>query len=213
MPRLQRGSDALIHPLLWSFILTKLDVPQRLRIELVKAESMADENDNEQEQEQQVVEGPEEPDIEDIGGETPDTAKALGLKDAPSAKAQGLIDQHPEIRLDYEETVLEKLVIREAYPPNSEKTGTDATDPTKLVKKTHVTYPFVTLYERTKILSLRASQLAHGSHPFIDVPDYLTDVYEVAKAEFEAKRLPYFIKRPLPDGEYEYWRLADLMIL
>jgi DNA-directed RNA polymerase I, II, and III subunit RPABC2 len=76
-----------------------------------------------------------------------------------------------------------------------------------------VTYPFLTLYERTKVLSLRASQLAHGSAPFIDVPEYLTDVYEVAKAELEAKRLPYILKRPLPNGEYEYWRLADLMIL
>lgn len=163
---------------------------------------MADENEQEQEQEQQIEEGPEEPDIEDLGGETPDTAKALGLKDAPSAKAQGLLDQHPEIRPDYEETVLEKLVIREAYPPVG---GQE--------KKSHVTYPFLTLYERTKVLSLRASQLAHGSAPFIDVPEYLTDVYEVAKAELEAKRLPYILKRPLPNGEYEYWRLADLMIL
>lgn len=221
MPRLQRGSDAWIHPLLWSFILTKLDVPQLLRIELVKAERMADDNDNEQEQEQeqQIEEGPEEVDNEDIGGETPDTAKALGLKDAPSAKAQGLLDQHPEIWPDYEETVLEKLVIREAYPPNGPSKDSDSQNqsqskPKSLLTDTnHVTYPFVTMYERTKILSLRASQLAHGSNPFIDVPDYLTDVYEIAKAEFEAKRLPYFIKRPLPDGEYEYWRLADLMIL
>ena len=60
---------------------------------------------------------------------------------------------------------------------------------------------------------MRASQLARGAQPFIDVPDYLTDVYEVAKAELEAKRLPYIMKRPLPDGNYEYWRLADLMIL
>ena len=163
---------------------------------------MADENEKEQEQEQQIEEGPEEPDIEDLGGETHDTAKALGLKDAPSAKAQGLLDQHPEIRPDYEETVLEKLVIREVYPP----TGGQG-------KKSHVTYPFLTLYERTKVLSLRASQLAHGSAPFIDVPEYLTDVYEVAKAELEAKRLPYILKRPLPNGEYEYWRLADLMLL
>lgn len=179
---------------------------------------MADDNYNEQEeqeQEQQVEEGPEEIDNEDIGGETPDTAKALGLKDAPSAKAQGLLDQHPEIWPDYEETVLQKLVIREAYPPNGPSPdGQNQSKPKSLLTDTnHVTYPFVTLYERTKILSLRASQLAHGSNPFIDVPDYLTDVYEIAKAEFEAKRLPYFIKRPLPDGEYEYWRLADLMIL
>ena len=139
--------------------------------------------------------GPEEAEIDDAA--TP--AAALGITEAPSAKSQALLDQHPEIWPDYEETVLEKLVIRDAYPP------------TKDVQ--HVTYPFLTLYERTKVLSLRASQLARGAQPFIDVPDYLTDVYEVAKAELEAKRLPYILKRPLPDGNYEYWRLADLMVL
>jgi len=140
--------------------------------------------------------GPEEGEIEEG---VKDTATAIGITEAPSAKTQGLLDQHPEIWPDYEETILEKLVIRDAYPP--------------VADKAHGTYPFLTLYERTKVLSMRASQLAHGATPFIDVPDYLTDVYEVAKAELEAKRLPYILKRPLPDGNYEYWRLADLMLL
>lgn len=128
-----------------------------------------------------------------------DTAAAIGITEAPSAKTQGLLDQHPEIWPDYEEAVLEKLVIRDAYPPTKDQA--------------HLTCPFLTLYERTKVLSMRASQLARGAQPFIDVPEYLTDVYEVAKAELEAKRLPYILKRPLPDGNYEYWRLADLMVL
>ena len=156
-----------------------------------------------EEEEQMLVadeEGPEAPEEAEV--DEPESAKALGLTEAPSAKTQSLLDHHPEIWPDYEETVLEKLVIRDAYPPSV--TGGD---------KQHVTYPFLTMYERTKVLSLRASQLAHGSSPFIDVPEYLTDVYEVAKAELEAKRLPYIMKRPLPDGTYEYWRLADLMLI
>jgi len=134
-----------------------------------------------------------------VEAEAKDVAAAIGITEAPSAKTQGLLDQHPEIWPDYEDTVLEKLVIRDAYPP--------------LKDAAHSTYPFLTLYERTKVLSMRASQLARGAQPFIDVPEYLTDVYEVAKAELEAKRLPYIMKRPMPDGKYEYWRLADLMVL
>jgi DNA-directed RNA polymerase subunit K/omega len=143
--------------------------------------------------------GPEE--VEDTGAEALETAQALGITEPPSQKTNGLLDQHPEIWPDYEETVLEKLVIRDAYPPAA------------AVDKRHTTYPFLTLYEKTKIMSLRAAQLARGAHPYIDVPDYLTDVYEIAKAELEAKRLPYIIKRPLPNGEFEYWRLSDLMII
>lgn len=142
------------------------------------------------------ADGPEEP--EDIGEAVQDTAKALGITEAPTQKTQVLLDQHPEIWPDYEDTVLERLVIREAYPP----TGAN-----------HATYPFLTLYEKTKVLAQRGAELARGAPPFIEVPEYLTDVYEIAKAELEAKRLPYILKRPLPDGEYEYWRLADLMLL
>jgi len=146
-----------------------------------------------------VEDDPEEEEGDVVEAEAKDVAAAIGITEAPSAKTQGLLDQHPEIWPDYEDTVLEKLVIRDAYPP--------------LKDAAHSTYPFLTLYERTKVLSMRASQLARGAQPFIDVPEYLTDVYEVAKAELEAKRLPYIMKRPMPDGKYEYWRLADLMVL
>jgi len=147
-------------------------------------------------------EGYDEPEeAEDTGAPALETAAALGMTEGPSIKSQALLQEHPEIWPDYEERVLEKLVIRDAYPPTA---AGDAA---------HSTYPFLTLYERTKILSLRASQLARGAPPFIDVPEYLTDVYEIARMELEAKRLPYILKRPLPDGSYEYWRLADLMVL
>ncbi len=143
--------------------------------------------------------GPEEP--EDTGAAALETAEALGLTEAPSAKTQGLLEQHPEIWPDYEEAVLEKLIVKDAWPPKAD------------VDRQHATYPFLTLYEKTKVLSLRAAQLARGAPPFIDVPEYLTDVYEIARSELEAKRLPYILKRPLPDGTYEYWRLADLLVI
>jgi DNA-directed RNA polymerase I, II, and III subunit RPABC2 len=102
---------------------------------------------------------------------------------------------------DYEETVLERMIIQDSYPPTAKK------------DRRHATAPFLTLYEKTKVMSFRASQLAHGSTPFVDVPEYLTDVYEIARMELEAKRLPYILKRPLPNGSYEYWSLRDLLIL
>ena len=140
--------------------------------------------------------------FEDVGGPQLNPAEALQLAGPPSQKTQALLENHPEISPDYEDTVLEKLVITEAYPPLS-KQGRSA----------HTSCPFLTMYERTKVLCLRASQLAHGSPPFIDVPEYLTDVYEIAKAELEAKRIPLILKRQMPDGNYEYWRLADLMLI
>jgi len=144
--------------------------------------------------------GDDNPIFEDTGGPALKPEEALQIAGRPSQTTQALLENHPEISPDYEDTVLEKLVITEAYPPLDKKS-------------THATSPFLTMYERTTVLCLRASQLAHGSPPFIDVPEYLTDVYEIAKAELEAKRIPLILKRQLPDGQYEYWRLADLMLL
>lgn len=140
------------------------------------------------------------------------TADALGVTEAPSAKSHFLLGQHPEIAPDYEEAVLEKLIIREAYPP-IKMNNAQAQAQGSAWQQTHTTYPFLNINEKAKILGFRASQLAHGAPPFIEVPDYLTDVYEISRAELEAKRLPYILKRPLPDGTYEYWRLADLMVI
>jgi DNA-directed RNA polymerase I, II, and III subunit RPABC2 len=112
-----------------------------------------------------------------------------------------LYQQHPECNLDYIEQVIPKIPLQ-VVPPGGEKADVN-----------HRTYPFLTNFERTKIIGLRANQISRGSVPFISVPKHITDVRDIARLELEQKRLPYLIKRPLPDGTFEYWRLSDLMIL
>ena len=112
-----------------------------------------------------------------------------------------LYQQHPECILDYVEQFIHKLQQTLVVP------GGDQVDPN------HRTCPFLTNYERTKIIGLRANQISRGSVPFIVVPKHITDVRDIARLELEQKRLPYIIKRPLPNGTFEYWRLADLLIL
>jgi len=122
---------------------------------------------------------------------------------APEIKPElkRLYQQHPECNLDYIEQVIPKIPLQ-VLPPGGDKADSN-----------HRTYPFLTNYERTKIIGLRANQLSKGSMPFIAVPKHITDVKDIAKLELEQKRLPYIIKRPLPNGQFEYWRLADLLIL
>lgn len=118
---------------------------------------------------------------------------------APEMKR--LYQQHPECLLDYVEQVVPKIPLQ-VLPPGGSKL-----DPN------HRTYPFLTIYERTKIIGLRANQISRGAVPFITVPPQVTDVKDIARLELEQKRLPFIIKRPLPNGTFEYWRLADLLIL
>jgi len=112
-----------------------------------------------------------------------------------------LYQQHPECSLDYIEQVLPKVPLQ-YVPPGGEKTDSN-----------HRTYPFLTNFEKTKIIGLRANQLSKGSVAFIAVPKHITDVRDIARLELEQKRLPYIVKRPLPNGQFEYWRLSDLMII
>ena len=71
----------------------------------------------------------------------------------------------------------------------------------------------LTNFERTKIIGLRANQISRGAIPLIIVPKHISDVRDIARLELDQKRLPYIIKRPLPNGTFEYWRLVDLLIL
>lgn len=112
-----------------------------------------------------------------------------------------LYQQHPECNLDYIEQVIPKIPLQ-YIPPGGEKADSN-----------HRTYPFLTNFEKTKIVGLRANQLSKGSIPFIAVPKHITDVRDIARLELEQKRLPFIIKRPLPNGQFEYWRLTDLLIL
>ena len=122
---------------------------------------------------------------------------------APEVKPElkRLYQQHPECNLDYIEHVIPKIPLQ-FVPPGGDKADSN-----------HRTYPFLTNFEKTKIIGLRANQISKGSVPFVSVPKHITDVRDIARLELEQKRLPFIIKRPLPNGQFEYWRLTDLLIL
>ena len=60
---------------------------------------------------------------------------------------------------------------------------------------------------------MRTNQLAQGARPYIQVPEYITNVQEIAKLELEQRKLPIIIKRHMPDGTYEKFRLSDMLII
>ena len=41
----------------------------------------------------------------------------------------------------------------------------------------------------------------------------MIDGITIAQEEFKQKKMPFIIRRPLPDGSSEYWKMADLEIL
>ena len=67
----------------------------------------------------------------------------------------------------------------------------------------------LTKYEFTKLLGIRIQQLVSGSPSLIDTTN-IFDVKEIALEEIKQKRLPLLIRRRLPNGSVEDWRLEDL---
>ena len=77
----------------------------------------------------------------------------------------------------------------------------------------HKTIPFLTKYEKTKILGLRTKQINKGGAIFVEAPKDIIDGYNIALLELEQKKIPFIIQRPLPNGGSEYWKVSDLEII
>ena len=82
-----------------------------------------------------------------------------------------------------------------------------------IIDPLHKTVPFLTKYERARIIGERAKQLEYGSKPFITIEQNEIDSYLIAEKEYLQKAIPFIIKRPLPNGSCEYWKLKDLEIM
>ena len=82
-----------------------------------------------------------------------------------------------------------------------------------IIDEMHKTIPLLTKYEKTKILGMRVKQLNNGAQPYIATNEKLIDNYVIALIELEQKKIPFIIQRPLPNNNFEYWKLHDLDIL
>ena len=82
-----------------------------------------------------------------------------------------------------------------------------------IIDDLHKTIPFLTKYERARILGQRAKQIECGSRPFVKVPENIVDSYIIAELELKQKKIPFVIRRPIPGGGCEYWNLKDLEIV
>lgn len=75
--------------------------------------------------------------------------------------------------------------------------------------------PLMTKYEFNQLIGLRTTHIARGSPIFVPVDETLNihsnmGLRTIAQKELLEGRLPYIVKRTLPTGKLEYWRVKDL---
>ena len=74
-----------------------------------------------------------------------------------------------------------------------------------------ITKPFLTKYEKAKILSIRTQQIAANGRVNLDcMPLQRPSPYELAKMELLQKKTPIIICRMLPNGNIEEWKIKEL---
>jgi DNA-directed RNA polymerase subunit K/omega len=106
-------------------------------------------------------------------------------------------DMHPESKIhNYDEVRALTNVIRNQQG--------------SIIDDLHTTIPVLTKYEKTRVLGLRGKQLDAGAQPLVNVPNTVIDGYTIALMELKQKLIPFVIRRPLPNGGCEYWKVSDL---
>lgn len=74
------------------------------------------------------------------------------------------------------------------------------------------TLPILTKYELAALLSERTQEIADEQPSTIQHPGTINPV-EIAKLEFDAKKIPKRIKRKWIDGREEVWNPSELQFL
>jgi DNA-directed RNA polymerase I, II, and III subunit RPABC2 len=111
-----------------------------------------------------------------------------------------IMEYHPECAINnYDEIIALTNVIRDSD--------------NNIIDDLHKTLPYLTKYERARILGQRAKQINSGAKVFVKVPENVIDGYVIAQIELEQKRIPFIIRRPIPGGGCEYWNLKDLEMI
>jgi DNA-directed RNA polymerase I, II, and III subunit RPABC2 len=111
-----------------------------------------------------------------------------------------ILDNHPECAVNnYDEINQLTRIVRDKA--------------NNIIDDLHRSIPYLTKYERTRVIGQRAKQINAGATAFIKVPEHVIDGYLIAELELVQKRIPFIIRRPIPGGSCEYWNLKDLEIV
>ena len=136
----------------------------------------------------------------DIDSDDDDDDENYLQKFDETIQQQIITDYHPELKYhNHDEVNNLSTVVRNEYGV--------------IIDPLHQSVPFITRYEKAKILGERAKQLSSGAKPFVEVEDNIIDEYLIALKEFNEKKIPFIIKRPMPNGGCEYWKFEDLEII
>lgn len=171
----------------------------------------------------------EDSDIElDENGEPIEEKNPKPSKSLKTKKTPFILQDEEEEEDEYEENYLQKFdneIIKnyvDEFHPECLNHNYDEISHLSIVIKNangiiidplHKTIPYLTKYEKARILGQRSKQIENGAKPLVKVPENIVEAYIIAELELKEKKIPFIIRRPIPGGGCEYWKLKDLEII
>ena len=82
----------------------------------------------------------------------------------------------------------------------------------EIPKSARTTTQFLTKYEKARVIGARALQISKNAPIFTNIGNDITDPILIAEKELREKKIPFIIRRYLPDGSYEDWKVSELKL-
>jgi DNA-directed RNA polymerase I, II, and III subunit RPABC2 len=146
----------------------------------------------------------------------------------PKKASQLIVEDDDEEEDDYDDNYLQKFdndiiknYVNEFHPECLNHNYDEISKLSVVVRNSdniivdpfHRTIPYLTKYEKARILGQRAKQIETGARPLVKIPENIVDSYIIAELELREKKIPFIIRRPIPGGACEYWNLRDLEVI
>ncbi|GAP89758.1 putative DNA-directed RNA polymerase and III subunit RPABC2 [Rosellinia necatrix] len=80
----------------------------------------------------------------------------------------------------------------------------------KIPNEERTTTPYMTKYEKARILGTRALQISMNAPVLVDLEGE-SDPLQIAIKEMNEKKIPLIVRRYMPDGYYEDWTCEELL--
>ncbi|KAI1331121.1 RNA polymerase Rpb6 [Xylariaceae sp. FL0255] len=144
--------------------------------------------------EEPIYEDEDEVFDEELDPEVPDDADEEYNRRANDDEDNVIISGDPSAAANIQKGASRNKSIKDKKIPNEERSTT----------------PYMTKYEKARILGTRALQISMNAPVLVDLEGE-SDPLQIAIKEMNEKKIPLIVRRYMPDGYYEDWTCEELL--
>jgi DNA-directed RNA polymerase I, II, and III subunit RPABC2 len=112
---------------------------------------------------------------------------------------------------EFNENEVEEKEEEEQVEMDLVEVGETRTKEIQTQAKERITTRFLTKYEKARIIGARALQISKNAPIMVEPKPGEWDPLKIAERELLERKIPFIIRRYLPDNSYEDWRVDELI--